>query len=143
MRLHLVVEGQTEETFVRDVLAMHLGHFGISADVRLVEFGRSHGRISRGGVSRYTPIRRDLQHWMREDKSTDVRFSTMLDFYALPQDFPGRDTWSKQTDPLQRVRLVEEAFSGDIGDHRFIPHIQLHEFEALLFADVSQFDWPR
>lgn len=29
----------------------------------------------------------------------------------------------------------------DIGDERFIPFIQLHEFEALLFTDPSHLDF--
>jgi hypothetical protein len=141
MRLHLVVEGQTEETFVRDVLCVHLGAHGVVTDARLVECSRSHGRISRGGVSRYDPVRRDLQYWMREDKSSEACFSTMLDYYALPRDFPGFEAAHKQQDPLQCVRLVEESFFRDIADSRFLPYIQLHEFEALLFSDTSQFDW--
>jgi hypothetical protein len=141
MRLHLVVEGQTEETFVRDVLSVHLGYFGISTDVRLVEFSRSHGRIHRGGVVRYAPVRRDLSYWMREDTSRDVRFSTMLDLYALPDDFPGLVESRKHAAPMDRVRTIEEEFLQDIGDQRFLPYIQLYEFEALLFTDVHQFDW--
>lgn len=41
--------------------------------------------------------------------------------------------------PRQRVQLLEEAFANDIDDRRFIPHIQLHEFEAILFVDPSAF----
>lgn len=138
MRLHLVVEGQTEETFVRDVLSVHLGSYGLSTDARLVEFSRSHGRIYRGGVARYQSIRRDISYWLREDGSKDVRFSSMLDLYGLPEDFPGLTESRKYTDSIERVRMIEEAFSLDIGDPRFLPYIQLHEFEALLFAEPHQ-----
>lgn len=141
MRLHLVVEGQTEETFVRNVITPHLGKHGVSAVPRLVATSRSRGRISRGGVSKYLPIRRDLQCWMREDKSADVRFSTMLDLYALPSDFPGFDAAFVENDPYKRVGILEQAFFGNISDYRFLPYIQLHEFEALLFSDVPKFDW--
>jgi hypothetical protein len=84
MRLHVVVEGQTEETFARDVLAPHLANFRVYADARLVEISRTHHRVFRGGVKTYASIKRDLQYWMREDSSPDVRFTTMLDFYGLP-----------------------------------------------------------
>ena len=30
-----------------------------------------------------------------------------------------------------------EPLPDDIGDRRFIPYIQLHEFEAILFSDPS------
>lgn len=34
--LHIIVEGQTEQTFVRELLAPHLGHHGVFAVPRLV-----------------------------------------------------------------------------------------------------------
>jgi len=65
----------------------------------------------------------------------------MFDLYALPEDFPGYAEARRLTDPLLRVEALEQAFSEDIGHPRFIPYIQLHEFEALLFADPSCLDW--
>ena len=38
------------------------------------------------------------------------------------------------------MNLLEEAMKKDIPDkvrYRFIPYIQLHEFECLLFSDIS------
>ena len=61
----------------------------------------------------------------------------MFDLYALPQDFPGYDEAKKCTSAYQRVALLEQALSRDIGSCRFVPYIQLHEFEALIFADPS------
>ena len=43
-------------------------------------------------------------------------------------------------DSRQKVQTVERALSADINDERFIPYIQLHEFEALLFTDVDKLD---
>jgi hypothetical protein len=42
-------------------------------------------------------------------------------------------------DPLQRVECLEAEFERDIAHRRFIPYIQAHEFEALLFAEPRQF----
>ena len=44
MRLHLVVEGQTEETFVRNLLAPELGAKGIFCDAHSVTTGRRGGK---------------------------------------------------------------------------------------------------
>ena len=41
----------------------------------------------------------------------------------------------------KRVETLEQAFGKDIGDDRFIPYIQLHEYEAYLFSDVSWFKY--
>ena len=63
IRLHLIGEGQTEETFVRDVLAPHLAAYAVFADVRCIDTSRRRGH--RGGIGRhYAPIRRDIQRWL-------------------------------------------------------------------------------
>lgn len=139
IRLHIVAEGQTEEAFVNDVLAVHLGGFEISADVRCVETSRTRLRIYRGGVRRYQKIQRDLQLWMKEDDNVDSFFTTMFDLYRLPVDSPQFDCARKAADPYSRVKLLEKAFADDINHRRFVPYIQLHEFEALLLSDPAQF----
>jgi len=39
----------------------------------------------------------------------------------------------------KRIEILEACFQADIGDYRFIPYIQQHEFEALLFSEPTQF----
>jgi hypothetical protein len=68
-------------------------------------------------------------------------FTTMFDLYALPSDFPGYEKYQKEDDKYKRVSLLESAMKSDINDPRFIPYIQLHEFEALILADPQQLDW--
>jgi hypothetical protein len=138
IRLHMVVEGQTEETFVNRVLVEHLGQFDIVTDVHCVTTSRKRGRLSRGGLARYSQVKRDLELWMKEDRNADAYFTTMLDVYALPEDFPGFDEARKLNDPYACVATLEQAFAADIAHYRFVPYLQLHEFEALLFADPLQ-----
>ena len=40
IRLHVVVEGQTEETFVRDLLSPDLADYNIVADAHKITTGR-------------------------------------------------------------------------------------------------------
>jgi hypothetical protein len=64
----------------------------------------------------------------------------MIDLYAIPTRFPRRDeAEALRHDPFRRVEFLENAFAADIGDPRFIPYIQLHEFEAILFCDPTYF----
>jgi hypothetical protein len=86
----------------------------------------------------YQPLREDILAWLKQDRDPTARFSTMIDLYGLPNDFPGQDAASGVTDPYKRVALIEAAFISDIKDRRFIPYIQLHEFESLLFADPTK-----
>ncbi len=144
VRLHFIVEGQTEETFVNQVLRPHLATFSILCSARCVMTSRKRGVKHRGGITNYYLPRKDINTWMREDKNPDVRFTTMFDLYSLPQDFPGYGDAATLSDAYGRVRVLEDALSEDISDRRFVPYIQLHEFEALLFSDPrkleTQFD---
>ncbi len=135
IRLHFVVEGQTEETFVNQTLVPHLARLSVFSDARCVATSRKRGMKYRGGGGSYAQVKNDIARWMREDRGTDARFTTMLDLYALPADFPGHESASMLNDPRKRVSVIESALKEDIDDWRFIQYIQLHEFEALLLSD--------
>lgn len=141
VRLHLLVEGSTEERFVNRVLAPHLGAVGVFADARKVETGRRPGKIYRGGLLSYEQVAKDLQRWMKEDAGPDAWYSTMLDLYALPDDFPAFAEAERISDPYHRIERLEAAFAAAIDHRRFIPYLQLHEFEALILTDPSHLDW--
>ena len=142
MRLYIIVEGQTEETFVNRILKPHLGSFLVGASALVVTTSRKRG--ARGGLSDYHKPRNDIIRLTKQEKSGDVRFTTMFDLYDLPKEFPGYEDAALRDDPYRRVEAVENALADDISDPRFIPYIQLHEFEALLLSDPgelkSQFD---
>ena len=136
IRINAVVEGQAEEPFVQECLARHLAGFDVALTPRRVEFGRKKGRSYRGGLLVYDKLKKDVLNWLHQDPEALV--TTMVDLYALPGDFPGRSEGAKIRDPYQRTALLEESFGQDINSSRFIPHIQLHEFEAILFTDISK-----
>ncbi len=139
VRLHAVVEGQTEETFMRDVLAPVLGEHSVFADVHRVTTGRRGPRTYRGGLLNYSHLRRDLILWMKEDQQPESWFTTMIDLYGLPPDFPGYEESRSISDPFRRVEFLENKLKLDLDHSRFVPYIQLHEFEALLFSDPKSF----
>jgi len=141
VRLYFYVEGQTEQEYVRRVLMAHLAGFGVQVmGAVLAASGRRHGRIARGGGRRYQPMRNDLGRLLRQDAHDDARFTTMFDLYALHKGFPGWDEAEKQRHiPRERVLTLERAFADDVADPRFIPHIQLFEFETLLLCGPSHF----
>ena len=150
IRLHITAEGQTEERFVKEILAPFLGEQNVWADARCALTSKNNrlGTEYRGGWRRagaYATVKRDISAWMKEDRNPDACFTTMFDLYALPKDFPGYDKAYGKSDPYQRVAALEEAFFVDISkefnETRFIPYIQLHEFEALILADPKQLDW--
>ncbi len=135
-RLNIIVEGQTEETFVRDLLAPHLGLHQVFVWARSVETGRRKQRIYRGGLVSYAKAKQDIRRWLAQDPQALV--STMFDYYALPDDFPRPPVPRGGVSILDWVTKLEEALAVDIGDSRFVPYLQVHEFEALLFTDVAE-----
>ena len=140
VRLHFIVEGQTEETFVNRVLGPHLAKLSIWVKVRCVMTSRQRGVKYRGGIRRYAQAKNDITAWITEDQNPDARFTTMFDLYRLPPDFPGYEEAAQTSDPYQRVRTLEDALRKDISDPRFMPYLQLHEFEALLLSDSQKLD---
>lgn len=140
-RLHFIVEGQTEETFVNRVLVPHLATQLAWGKARCVMTSRRRSIIYRGGLKSYSKAKRDIVLWMKEDQNPDAFFTTMFDLYALPSDFPDYDEARRLEDPRERVARLEEAMRRDIDHPRFIPYLQLHEFEALLLADPQKLEW--
>ena len=134
--LAIIVEGQTEEAFVKRVLSPALWGHGVSAWAILP--GRGANR--RGGRWPWVSIRRDVENLLKA--RSDRYCAILFDYYGLPPDWPGRIAASEQ--PIEsRARAVEQSLaadlSRDVGDTinhaRFLPHIQLHEFEAKLFSE--------
>jgi len=146
MRLHFTVEGQTEQAFVSQLLVPHLaGRLVLVGKPRLTALCKKKGRVHRGGVRKYEPLKNDIGRWLKEDQAPSVRFTTMIDLYALPKDFPGYAQAAALADPYDRVGSLEKSLAEDIGDRRFIPYIQLHEFESLLLTAPEKFGsyYPR
>jgi Domain of unknown function (DUF4276) len=141
VRLYLFAEGQTEQTFADTVLKPHLGYHGVFVDkIIQIAHARKRGKVHRGGGRSYQPMKDDIQHFLKQEKSSEVFFTTMIDLYALHSEFPRLEEAEKlRQNPLQRVEFLENCFAEDIGDRRFIPYIQLHEYEAYLFCDPNSF----
>ena len=139
-RLHVLVEGQTEETFVRDVLAPHLQAGGVTPIPVLLKTKRvKSGGAFRGGVTSSQQVIGDLRRLLRDTEA--VAITTVIDYYGLPSDFPGMATRPSGADPYSRVAHVESELADVIGDRRFIPHLTLHEYEAWIYSEPAKCAW--
>lgn len=130
-RLYLLVEGQTEEAFANDVLIPHLATRGIDVFVQAVLTSRSHR--SKGG-GKWAHYKNHLARWMGQNSGPECSFSLVMDLYGRPKDLPSVPVGQSGA---ALARAIEESISRDIGDRRLIPYLQCHEFEALLFSDLS------
>ena len=131
----VLVEGQTEEGFVKKVLqpAMPAGLY--LAPVIIATKRVNSGGKFKGGVPKYPKVRTEVLRLLNDSSAVSV--TTMLDYYALPESFPGRATPAGKTAD-EKVRSVEVAWSADIDQKRFKAYLSLHEFEALLFSAPDQ-----
>lgn len=138
-RLLILVEGQTEEAFVRDVLTPHLDPFVIYPTPVLLKTKRvKAGGHFKGGVTSTEQVLGDVRRLLRDGGATAV--TTILDYYGLPSDFPGM-AQRPQGNAYQRIDWVEQAFSAAINAQSFIPHLVLHEYETWIFADPEACSW--
>jgi hypothetical protein len=97
---------------------------------------RRRGRIPSGGLLHtFGHALSDMRTWLKEDHSPDARFSMMVGFYALPSDFPGYAEGIVRATGGEQAILLEQALAAEIGDARFIPYLQVHEYEALVLVD--------
>lgn len=137
-RLLIYVEGQTEETFVRDLLAPHLWRLGIDPIPTIARTKRTKSGITfKGGITSYMRVKSDLQRLF--DDANAIAVTTMLDYYHLPIDFPGKDELPSGS-CFDRVQFLENRLAQDINQRRFMPFLALHEFEALLFSQVNEIE---
>ncbi len=141
-RLYLFAEGRTEATFADILLKRHLAGLGVFLHPPvLIAHTRKHGKVHRGGGRNYLAMKNDICRFLKQERVEDVYFTTMIDLYAIHSDFPGLDQAENlRNDPHARVEALQQAFAEDIGDRRFVPYIQLHEFEAYLFCDPTKFE---
>jgi hypothetical protein len=145
-RLLVHVEGQTEETFVNEILRDHLVNRGFeSVSARLI--GNARLRTRRGGIRPWSTVKKEIINHLRQDRGCIV--TTMVDFYGLPQHkgpaWPGREKAATLGSTAARAKCVETALLGEVVDEiashpvRFVPFVVMHEFEGLLFSDCKAF----
>lgn len=132
-RLLMLVEGQSEEIFVKKTLAPFLAESGIYATPTVLWTKRhKSGGGFHGGVTSYSKIKRDL---MPLTGDSNAKVTTLLDFYGLPADFPGYTEARASTDPRSAVLELQGRFASEINRPNFIPFLALHELEAWVFSD--------
>ncbi|MDE3742121.1 DUF4276 family protein [Maribacter polysaccharolyticus] len=133
-RLLIVVEGDTEKEFIDKVLSPYLYSKGLLS----VEcFKIKH---TKGGLTKYQHLKTDLINCVYEN---NVLVSTLIDFYALPKDFPKYDDALKIANKGERLSFLEKSIIEDVENEKgssfpnLLPYIQLHEFEALVFSSID------
>ena len=137
--VHVLCEGQTEQGFVEEVLKPYLMAHGCAA-VKSVLVTTNKKKNARGGLVTYQHAVNDLRIMLNSNTDGVYEkhvFTTMFDLYALPDDFPGCLESHNIDNRYDRVVALENAFAAAVDSNRFVPYIQLHEYEALVLCGLD------
>ncbi len=136
-RIHVICEGQTEEEFVREILQPALSARSIWLIPSII------GRVGhQGGNVNLNRLSFDIRERLLGDHSAYC--TTFFDYYGLPDDFPGKaegesfnDVSDKQAKITQALKSWAQEKLGHHSANRFVPYVQMYEFEGLLFSAPS------
>lgn len=135
VRLLALVEGQTEEQFCNRLMAPFLSERGIYLSATTMG-----GPRAVAGVPSWKKAEKELrQLLLLGDHKRNV--TTMFDYYGMPRDWPGRADADNKPHP-EKASAIEEGMRTELQEavgkrwraERFVPYVQMHEFEALLFT---------
>ena len=133
--IYILCEGQSEEEFVNSILRPHFNSYDIY-DVRPILMSTSKGH--KGGDVKYDRLKFNIEKLLNREH--DVIVTTFIDYFRLKTDFPSFEVAQQKNNKYERIDILERALSEIINNPRFIPYIQLHEFEGLLFASEVGFE---
>ena len=139
-RILFLCEGQTELEFVKEVLAPHFYAINplimVSSRLFHTKSVPVNGIIPKGGLGSYEKVKDQILSICKPDPKQIV--TTIIDFYGLPNDFAciGLD---KSNGDIEHARNLEHKFEKDIDCVNFYAYFMIHEFEALLFSNPSEF----
>ncbi|MBZ5712479.1 DUF4276 family protein [Nannocystis pusilla] len=138
LTLIVVVEGQSENGFFKRLLGEHLGLLDIDLHIPIIGTGKGKGELK---FRSFAQVCEELHDFLADRRRPYV--TTFFDYYGLPTG--SRLGWDFVPPAKSRggVDAIEAALhkgvrnvAGALGD-RFIPYVQLHELEALYFAEPS------
>ena len=141
MKVLILVEGYTEEQFIKTVLSPHFERKGIFLTPTIITTKSTvAGKDHKGGVTTYRHFSYHMKKLLGDTNAVAV--SMMIDLYRLPQDFPGVED-SYQDKGVDRAKRIECELKKKFPDNRFIPYLSVYEFEALLFSNPGEYAMKR
>jgi Domain of unknown function (DUF4276) len=135
VRVYVICEGQTEETFIKEVL--YDLFLAKSIYLQPVLIGKPGHK---GGNFTFGRLLADIKPLLGD---SEAYCTTLFDFYGLPNDFPGKVQAQSMANSKDKANCIMQALVEALQEttinpeslRRFIPYIQMYEFEGLLFSD--------
>jgi hypothetical protein len=130
-------EGPTEEQFIKRTIAPALRHLEVYVKAQTLRTSQT----ASGGAVNFDRLKFNARNTLRANPKAVL--TTFLDLYGLDTSFPSFVEAKEKLHLNARLQTLESALHSAMVEHigcqseRFIPHIQPHEFEGLLFSDTE------
>lgn len=134
-RIIVICEGETEQEFCSKTLQPYFQNLGIHIQNPLI-------KKSMGGIVGWSDLKKQIEMHLKSDRNAFV--TLFIDYYGLNRghQFPSWIEAEANPSVNNRIEILESGMFSSIESsvqNRFIPYIQLHEFEGLLFNDIQVF----
>ncbi len=121
IRVCIICEGPTEQRFVEDCLYPYLADRSI-----YIYTDNMAGNISTARIA----------HFVRNNFPAYDFVTTLVDFYGFKNNhYPNRESLENAI-----TQAVKSLFNNVDPGIKFLPYVQMYEFEGLLFSEVQQFE---
>ncbi len=132
----VLAEGQTEQLFVKRLLAPYLAHQGVFLTPVILDKPGE-----KGGDVKFARARNDIEKHLKQRKNTWI--TLLVDYYGIGSDWPGYAESKKQTQHTRKAQIMNQATAEEVDTlfsdlnsaQRFIPYLSMYEIEALYFSD--------
>jgi hypothetical protein len=135
-RVIFIVEGDTEISFIQKCIMPYLYQKGFTNPMNAQKIITNRKKNKKGGNVAFDYLKNDIE---RVAATRNVLITTFLDFFRLPTDFPGYTTDSLKIEQIEEA--VRENISSIIDRANFLPYIQRHEIEALMYTNMDGFNY--
>ena len=134
----VLVEGPTEQQFVKQVLAPYMAKRNVYLTPVILDKPGE-----KGGDVKFVRAKNDIKKHLKQRVDTWV--TLLVDYYGIHGDWPGYAESKRQTDHTRKADIMNQAtaeqvkrlFPEQCQTSRFIPYVSMHEIEALYFSDPA------
>lgn len=101
--IYIIVEGPTEEEYVKNLLQPYFANQHNFPDIRAIKMETSPGH--KGGDISFARYRRNVELLLKREN--DIMVTSLIDFYKLRTDFPSYEEAKNRSQVEDKVSYIE------------------------------------
>ena len=134
----VLVEGPTEQRFIKNLLAPYMFDRGVFLTPIILDKPGE-----KGGDVKFARAQNDIEKHVKQRRDTWI--TLMVDYYGIKSDWPGYADSKQASLHTRKAQIMNEATASAVAelfpeyapDKRFIPYVSMHETEALYFSNPA------